>query len=413
MRKPVGQTIGVANKQLVMNELRRRQRASADSLVRATGLSLPTVQKWLGELEGEGYVRQGGFGESTGGRPPVLFEFINGRDFMVGLAVEIPAVSLAVIDVGGRLRAARSTAIPTNLDPDDTLALLYGLVDDIVQASLPRGTSPAAMGVAFSGFLDAQAGMSIATPRMEHWRNVPARALFEQRYRVPVALTGHIDALTVAEMAVGVASGLDDFLFFDVGWGMGTRVVHAKELVVGTFGNSGLIGHTTVVPGGRRCLCGNHGCLEEYASGRALVRIANETEGLPKGDASNVDELAATILGEGADRWLTHASVEEFLSFLTLGIANAINIFDIPDVVLGGYLSSAGARVRDRLTSAVEARLQPTLRSHLNAMFSRVPRGVGSAFGAAASALQSTFPFVNPLTVESDALGTVAGREAG
>jgi len=269
------------------------------------------------------------------------------------------------------------------------------------------------MGVAFSGFLDAQAGMSIATPRMEQWRDVPARALFEERYGVPVALTGHIDALTVAEMAVGVASGLDDFLFFDVGWGMGTRVVHAKELVVGTFGNSGLIGHTTVVPGGRRCLCGNRGCLEEYASGRALVRIANEIEGLPKGDASNVDELAEAILGDGADRWLTHESVEEFLAFLTLGIANAINIFDIPDVVLGGYLSSAGAHVRDRLKSAVEARLQPTLRSHLNLMFSSVPRGVGSAFGAAVSALQSAFPFVNPLTIESDALVPVAGREAG
>ena len=413
MRKPVGHTIGVANKHLVMNELRRRQRASADSLVRATGLSLPTVQKWLSELDAEGYVKEGGLGESTGGRPPAMYDFVNTRDYMVGLAVEIPAVSAAVMDVGGRLLAVTSTTIPTDLAPEDTLGLLYGIVDAIITSALPGGASPAAMGVAFSGFLDSQAGMSLATPRMPQWLDVPVRRRFEQRYGVPVTLIGHIDALTVAELTAGVASGLDDFLFFDVGWGVGTRIVHASELVVSAFGNSGLIGHTTVVPDGRPCLCGNRGCLEEYASGRALARIANETRGLPRADASNVDQLAATLLGDGAQRWLDHPAVREFIDFLTLGIANAINIFDIPDVVLGGYVSSAGMEMRERLISAVDDRLQPTLRTHLNLMFSSVPRGIGSAFGAAATALRFAFPYITPVSVQPEVLLPVAGREAG
>ena len=61
---------------------------------------------------------------------------------------------------------------------------------------------------------------------MPQWTDVPVKARFEERYAIPVALTGHIDALTVAEMTVGVAAGGTDFLFFDVGWGVGTRVVH-------------------------------------------------------------------------------------------------------------------------------------------------------------------------------------------
>lgn len=412
-RKLAGRTIGVANKQLVMNELRVRQRGSADDLVRATGLSLPTVQKWLAELQAEGYVKQAGLGESTGGRPPALFEFVSARDFVVGLAVEIPAVSVAVVDVGGRLHTVNSTMLPTTLTPEQTVDLLGDLVDGTVASSLPQGTSPTAMGLAFSGFLDSQAGRSLATPRMPQWRDVPVRALFAQRYRVPVTLTGHIDALTLAEMTAGVVPGLSDFLFFDLGWGVGTRVVHAGELVVGAFGNAGLIGHTTVVPDGRPCLCGNRGCLEEYASGRALVRIANDTPGLPKGNASTVDHVAAVVLGEGDGRWLDDPPVREFLDFLTIGIANAINIFDIPHVVLGGYLSSAGSRVREQLATAVETRLQPTLRAHLDLMFSAVPRGVGSAFGAAATALQAAFPYIAPIAVQSNPLVPISGREAG
>ena len=413
MRKPVGHTIGVVNKQRVVNELRLRRRASADGLVRATGLSLPTVQKWLAELESDGYVREGGRGESTGGRPPVLYEFVSTRDFVVGLAVEIPAVSAAVMDLGGRLHRVTSTTIPTDLHPDATLALLQEHVDAITASSLPHGASPAAVAVAISGYLDTKAGLSLATPRMPQWKDVPVRRVFEDRYGVPVTFMGHIDALTVAEMAVGEVSGLSDFLFFDVGWGVGTRLVHAGELVVSAFGNSGLISHTTVVPGGRACLCGNRGCLEEYASGRALVRIANETLGLPTANASNVDELATTLLGDGAERWLEHPSINEFLDFLALGIANAINIFDIPDVVLGGYLSSTGSRVRERLTKAVKERLPSVLRTHVHLMFSSVPNDVGSAFGAAATALQFAFPYLDPVTVQPDALVPIAGKEAG
>ncbi|HKI55786.1 MAG TPA: ROK family transcriptional regulator [Trueperaceae bacterium] len=413
MRKPVGRAIGLANKQLVFNELRRLGRASADSLVRSTGLSLPTVQKWLAQLEKEGYARQSGLGASTGGRPPLMFEFDATRDYVLGLAVEIPNVSAALMDLSGKLHASTSRTIPTDLAPDATLALLYAMVDDLVGEQLPAGKRPAGMGVAFSGFLDFQAGLSLATPRMPQWTDVPVKARFEERYAMPVALTGHIDALTVAEMTVGVAAGGTDFLFFDVGWGVGTRVVHDGNLVVSTFGNSGLIGHTTVVPHGRACLCGNQGCLEEYASGRALLRIAGELGASERADAASVPELAAMLLGDGAAELQQRPPLAEFLDFLVLGISNAINIFDLPEVVLGGYLAAAGSRVRTLLGAEVPRRLQPTLRSHLHLMFSSVPRSVGSAYGAAVTALRHAFPDIAPVAVQPEPLATGSGREAG
>ena len=404
MRKPVGRVIGLANKQLVLNELRRRGRASADMLVRGTGLSLPTVLKWLGGARARRLRARERYGRVDRRAPPVLFEFVAARDYLLGLAVEIPSVSAAVMDLDGRVLAVSELTLPTDAAPDALLAQLYAMLDDLVAGTLPTGGRPAAIGVAFSGFLDYQAGRSLASPRLPHWKDVPVRDLFAARYGAQVALIAHIDTLAVAEMAAGSATDLPDFLYFDVGWGIGTRVVHGGELVVSAFGNSGLIGHTTIVPDGRLCLCGNHGCLEEYASGRALLRIAAEGRAPARTDASNVPELARMLLGDDAAPWLERPQVRDFLRFLTLGIANAVNIFDLPEVVLGGYLAEAGGAVRTSLERDIRAHLQPTLRSHLHLTFSRVPRSMGSAYGAAVTALRSVFPDIAPIVVEPDPL---------
>ncbi|HKI55788.1 MAG TPA: ROK family protein [Trueperaceae bacterium] len=412
MQTPTGRDVGLANKQRVFNELRRQLRASADALARSTGLSHPTVQKWLAELETEGYARQAGVGDSTGGRPPAIHEFVASRDYVAGLAVEIPNVSAAVMDLTGQMRAFASGVIPTDLDTDATLSRLYAMLDDVVRRGLPAGRRPAALAVALTGFLDYRLGLSLATPRMPRWQRVQVRRLFESRYAAPVTLTTHIDTLTVAEMAIGEARHLTDFLFFDVGWGVGTRVVHAGELVVSAFGNSGLIGHTTVVPDGRRCVCGNFGCLEEYASGRALAAVAAALGLIERPGAAELPAVARLLLGPGA-RYLHEPPVAQLVKFMAIGIANAVNIHDIPEVVLGGYLGELGPEARADLEAQVRPRLQPTLRAHFRLTYSRLARAEGSAYGAGVTALRSMLPGLEPVAVTAEPPVPMDGNGGG
>lgn len=404
----VGNTrlLGEANKQLILNTVRRHEAVSVEHLVRETRRSQPTVLKWLSELEREGFLRRGGRGRSTGGRRPTLYRFRAERGFTVGLAMEIPEARLTLVDLRGHAVATRAWQLDARRAPAEVLADILSRTRAFVDEQRGAGRRVVGLGVAASGFVDHRTGRSLATPRLPGWRDVPLREALRERVGLPVSLHHHIDALTLSETCFGAAGG-DDFLYFDVGYGLGIRAVQEGRPLHGRFGNAGLIGHTTVVPDGRSCLCGNQGCLEEYVSGRALLRDATGVAASPD-DASprGIDALARRLF-EAARRGDDAATreVRELLRYLAIGVANAINLFDIPRIVLSGFVREGGDELRRDLLAAVRARLQATLAEHTQIDFSDLPRSLAGGHGAALFALRDRLPFADPLVVPDDDLG--------
>ena len=410
MKRAISQRLGESNRRLVLNHLRRLGVASMDQLVRETGRSQPTVLKWLDSLERAGAVRRRGVGASSGGRPPTLFEYLADAGHVLGVAVEIPSVTLTLLDLRGQVLAHEAGAI-AQLGPSEiVLQELHALVERFATGLLGSERSLVGAGLAMSGFIDRDAGLSLATPRLNGWEDVPVRRELERWLEVPVVLNHHIDALTQAELHVGSAVGVDDFLFFDFGYGLGLRAVRGGQPLVGRFGNAGLIGHTTVVPDGRACLCGNRGCLEEYVSGRSLLRHARSgvsahevsAHGVSAHGVSAHDEdaaiAAATLrLFDGAEAGADGEVRDELERFLAIGLANAINSFDQPRVVLSGFAAAGGGALRARMLHRTRALLQPTLAAAADITFSRLPRGEAGAFGAALFALRQHVPFADPL----------------
>jgi predicted NBD/HSP70 family sugar kinase len=401
--------IGETNKNLVLNEVRRRRRASVDELVRDTGKSQPTVLKWLNALEREGYLKRSGYGESTGGRPPILYEFDAARSHFLGVAVEIPYVKVALLDLAGSPTAESGWSISTDLPPPRLLAELGERTTRFLNEAGAAQTNLTAVGVSFSGFIDQKDGLSLATPRLRDWRNVPVRQSLEEQLGLPVVLSHHIDALTLAELSYGIARSRRDFLYFDVGYGLGVRVVHrGSPLPVGVFGNAGLIGHTTVVPDGRPCLCGNRGCLEEYVSGRVLLRRQSASTDHAANSGDEIFALARSVFTAAQHGDETAAeTVEEMIDYLAIGIANSINVFDLPIVVLSGFATLGGEAFRLALLERTRSRLLPTLAAATEIEFASVPRPLAGPYGAALFALRRQLPSADPLVI----LDSQEGRE--
>jgi predicted NBD/HSP70 family sugar kinase len=405
VKRAISQRLGESNRRLVLNHLRRLGVASMDQLVRETGRSQPTVLKWLDSLERAGAVRRRGVGASSGGRPPTLFEYLADAGHVLGVAVEIPSVTLTLLDLRGQVLAHEAGAI-AQLGPSEVvLRELHALVERFAAGHLGNARTLVGAGLAMSGFIDRDVGLSLATPRLSGWEDVPVRRELERWLEVPVVLNHHIDALTQAELHVGSALGVDDFLFFDFGYGLGLRAVRGGQPLVGRFGNAGLIGHTTVVPDGRACLCGNRGCLEEYVSGRRLLCFARDgvsAHCVAAGEVSAHDEDAAIaaatlrlfdVAEDGDDKEVR----DELERFLAIGLANAINTFDQPRVVLSGFAAAGGSALRERILHRTRALLQPTLAAASDITFSRLPRGEAGARGAALFALRQYLPFADPL----------------
>ncbi len=392
----MSQRLGESNRILVLNHLRRHGVAAMDQLVRDTGRSQPTVLKWLGSLERAGLVRRGGVGASSGGRPPTLFEYDASAGYVLGVAVEIPSVTFALLDLRGSTVASEHSAIQGLGPPAAVHDELHQLTQRFLEQHAGVSSRLVHAGLAISGFIDRDAGLSLATPRLRDWHNVPVRSELERMLEQPVVLNHHIDALTLAELHVGAAREGGDFLFFDFGYGLGVRAVRAGHPLAGRFGNAGLVGHTTVVPDGRLCLCGNRGCLEEYVSGRALLRHAEAVSAHDEDDT--IAHTIARLLDVGVNA-RDLAARDEIERFLAIGLANVINTFEQPHVVLSGFATAGGPAFRTRLLERTRALLQPTLAAATNLTFSALPRPEAGARGAALFALRQHLPFADPLVV--------------
>jgi glucokinase len=185
----------------------------------------------------------------------------------VGIDIGGTKIAGGVVDGDGRI--IEKLRVDT---PSDTGRLADAVVD-MIEHLRERHTVIAA-GVAAAGFIDAERATVIHAPNIA-WRNEPLKATFEDRLQMPVAIENDANAAGWAEFRFGAGRRVDHMLMLTMGTGVGGAVVLSGKLYRGGHGIAGELGHVRFIRGGLPCGCGQSGCLEQYASGRALQREAN------------------------------------------------------------------------------------------------------------------------------------------
>jgi ROK family protein (putative glucokinase) len=228
-----------------------------------------------------------------------------------------------------------------------------------------------AVGVACAAYIDRSGSTVYFSPNLA-WRDEPLKERLEAALDLPVTIENDANAAAWGELRFGAAAGSVNMVMVTVGTGIGGGVVVDGVLMHGAFGVAAELGHMRVVPGGIRCGCGNRGCWEQYASGTALVREAQElvVSGSPLG--ARLGELCGGDPSALRGPDVTRAAVEgdpaavELLADLGVwigeGLASVVAILDPELVVLGGGVSEAGALLIDPALAAF--RRQLTGRGH-------------------------------------------------
>jgi N-acetylglucosamine repressor len=204
------------------------------------------------------------------------------------------------------------------------------------------------VGVSLPGLVDYRTGRGVLSPNVPMTDGHAPAADLAQRLGVPGTLLQEQHALCLAERHYGLAKGIDDFAVFDVGTGIGLGVMLGGRLLKGHSGLAGEIGHITVSPaGGRRCGCGNFGCLETVASESALAYHAGRKLHRPV----TADEVIELMRTKGVD---LSKELKEVGAYLSIGIGAVVNLFN-PSVVFvhspifdiePGLLDAVAVRVR-------------------------------------------------------------------
>lgn len=224
----------------------------------------------------------------------------------------------------------------------------------------------ATVGVGAAGYIDADRARVLFAPNLA-WRDLDLKQELEERVGLPVVVENDANAAAWGEFSFGAGHDVDDQLMITVGTGVGGALVLAGELYRGAFGVAAEIGHLRVVPDGRLCGCGNHGCLEQYASGSALVRGAREAAAASSLLARDLVDRAGgapqaitgpmiTELAREGDLF-AREQITAMARWLGQGIASLTAVLDPAVVVIGGGVSDAGDLLLDPVRAAFEAEL--------------------------------------------------------
>jgi glucokinase len=246
---------------------------------------------------------------------------------------------------------------------DDVVAMANEVIEETLQKH--GGTRDDVMGVGIGcpGPLDLDRGILLTTPNLG-WTNYPMRKRVSDLLDLPAALDNDANCATYGEWWQGAGRGTTSMVGVTLGTGIGGGLILDGKLVRGASGCGGELGHTTIDFTGRRCACGNYGCLEAYASGPNIA--ARAREGIEAGDESilvdlvdgDLDRITAVTVYDALLQGDEHALAVmlETAKILGAGIANVVNLFNPEIVVVVGGVTRAGDHLFTPLRSEVRRR---------------------------------------------------------
>ncbi|WP_329086236.1 ROK family transcriptional regulator [Streptosporangium sp. NBC_01469] len=386
---------GPGSRALVVDLIRSSGPISRVELVEATRLTQPTISNIVRRLIDDGVVRETGATVATGGKPRTLLVINSRSAYGVGIRVGADTITCVVTDTRGGTIGRELVSVTPAEGPEDIVAQLAALYNDVTQGLGLSPQSVAGLAVVGPGPVDVARGRFLALPGLERWADLDLGQALTLRLGVPVLVDSDAAAAAVGEFWGRQVSRERTFGCLYMNSGIGSGVVLDGALHRGASSNAGEIGHVSVLRDGERCRCGGRGCLELYAAPSALVERARSTPDLAgrlgirpdDPDARAFDVLArAAIYGDGQAR----ALVDESALFLADGALTLANLWDLDTLVLAGpgfaiagslYVSEIRRRLAERAFSRAVHTVEVDLSSN--------PRDA-AAIGGAALVLQGS-----------------------
>jgi glucokinase len=257
-------------------------------------------------------------------------------------------------------------------------------------AEAPAGSSVVGVGIVAPGPIDPWRGVIYTAPNLPGWDNLPLADRLAAICHLPVRAGNDANLAALGEHRFGAGRGLSHMIYLTVSTGVGGGIIVDDRLLLGARGVAGEPGHMTIDLGGRRCNCGNFGCLETLASGTAIAREAAEAlaAGRPSalGAAGSRPTAAAVDAAADAGDALAIELMEAAARAMGVGIVNLLHLFDPRMVILGGGVSRSGELWWAAVRAEVERRAMPIYLQGLQI----VPAALGDdagLYGAAAMIL--------------------------
>lgn len=356
------------NLSVVLDTLLRAEKPmSRADLAKETGLTKATLSLLASMLIDSGVVQEGEpVVSTTYGRPSTPLEIHGGSIAGIGLQINTDGYGCLALDLNGdTLGQEWVSEDMTGTDPYEIFAKLDAMTFPLESRLKRRGCKVVGAGLALPGIVTDDMWLLVA--RNLGWENVNLTR-FNVVRRLDAVAGNEAKMAAIAQIPgyaterasfLNVVDRTDSFIYLSTDIGIGGAVVRDGEVVMGSHGFAGEIGHLSVAMDGPLCSCGRHGCLEAFAGRRALVEAAGIAE---DGDATSSEAIDMFL-----QRWRAGDSdvakvVDQAADALVSAIASAVNLVDVDTVLLGGLWTHFG----DELATVLEGRLRSEILGYPN-----------------------------------------------
>ncbi len=330
-------------RQQVFQHVRSRGQAARADVTRGLSISAGSATTLTADLIASGILREVAEPKEVSsrelgrGRPRVALEVVPEAAFVIGIKLSFKTHSAVLCDFAGNVVAtATLKAIDRRRSRNELLDEICALIGLITKQAEKSDKDIGAIGIGLPGIVDQESGL-IRWCSLLQDRNVDLKSDFSKRCAAPLFLDNDTNMLTLAELWFGVGRDKTDFAVVTIENGVGMGLVVNNRLYRGTHGIGLELGHTKVQLDGALCRCGQRGCLEAYLGDYALIREA-ETALTHEDFDPNDPEGMLDLLFKKAK---TGNAISETIfrragRFLSVGLANVVQLFDPPLIILSG-----------------------------------------------------------------------------
>jgi len=310
------------------------------------------------------------------------------RGAVLGIDIGGTTTSFGIVDRAGSCLARHSIPTPAR---EPAMRLVARLRENIDASFATHARSHVLKGIGIGAPNANYYTGSVVDPPNLGWRgSVNLAELFREYFNLPVAVTNDANAAAIGEMEFGAARGMRHFMVITLGTGVGSGIVVNGEVLYGSDGLAGEIGHTVVDPNGRWCACGKRGCLETYASAGGLCRtvLALLAERREESVLRSVTfrELTARMVFKAASDGdpIALAAFEDTGRILGLKLADAVAHTSPEAIFLFGGLTAAGGLILEPARRAMEKHLLKQYRGKVRLLLSGLGPENAAVLGGAA-----------------------------
>ena len=283
----------------------------------------------------------------------------------IGIDVGGTNVNIALVDDNGKIIYSNSVPTYAKMGYEYTVNNIKQAIKDLMKETNTTPSDIEGIGFDFPGQVDCKTGVVKLAPNIPGWVNVPIAQMIEDEFHIPTRIDNDVRCAALGELKFGAGRGCENFICITVGTGIGSGIVINGKVVRGATNAAGELGHIKLqMNGGPICGCGDTGCLEAFASGPAIVAMAQEY--IKGGKSTKFREMAAVEGGEITPYMVAKAAEEgdpvakrifEIVGeYIGIGLTSVINLLNPERVIIGGGVAESGELLLGPIRKTIKER---------------------------------------------------------